>query len=61
MGMNTPKEILQIWIRNGINKAALPVHRMFLLGILAGMFIGFGCHVFVLATAGDASVDNQYK
>ncbi|MBR2991141.1 MAG: formate/nitrite transporter family protein [Solobacterium sp.] len=54
--MNTPKEILQIWIRNGINKAVLPVHRMFLLGVLAGMFIGFGCHVFVLATAGDASV-----
>ena len=24
--MNTPKEILQIWIINGRNKAALPVH-----------------------------------
>ena len=53
--MNTPKEILQIWINNGKNKASLPVHKMFLLGILAGMFIGFGSHVFLIATAADAS------
>ena len=49
--INSPKEILNIWINNGKNKAALPVYKMILLGILAGMFIGFGCHVFVLATA----------
>lgn len=54
--INTPKEILGIWISNGKNKAALPAYKMILLGILAGMFIGFGCHVFVLATASDASV-----
>lgn len=54
MIMNTPKEILQIWINNGKNKASLPVHKMFLLGILAGMFIGFGCHVFLSATASEA-------
>lgn len=53
--INTPKEILNIWINNGKNKAALPVYKMILLGILAGMFIGFGCHVFVLATASEAS------
>lgn len=53
---NSPKEILNIWINNGKNKAALPAYKMILLGILAGMFIGFGCHVFVLATASDTSV-----
>ena len=53
---NSPKEILNIWINNGRNKAALPVYKMILLGILAGMFIGFGCHVFVLATAAEATV-----
>lgn len=53
--INTPKEILNIWINNGKNKAALPVYKMILLGILAGMFIGFGCHVFVLATASEVS------
>lgn len=53
--MNTPQEILSIWINNGRNKAALPVYRMFLMGILAGMFIGFGCHVFVNATAAEVT------
>jgi formate/nitrite transporter len=52
---NSPKEILNIWINNGKNKAALPVYKMILLGILAGMFIGFGCHVFVLATASEVT------
>ena len=52
---NSPKEILKIWINNGKNKAALPGYKMVLLGILAGMFIGFGCHVFVLATASEVT------
>lgn len=56
---NSPKEILNIWINNGKNKAALPAYKMILLGILAGMFIGFGCHVFVLATASDTSVTSK--
>ncbi len=53
--MNTPQEILSIWIINGKNKASLPVYKMFMLGILAGMFIGFGCHVFVNATASEVT------
>ena len=57
--MNTPKEILAIWIQNGKNKASLPIIKMFLLGILAGMYIGFGCHVFTLATAADASAGSK--
>lgn len=52
---NSPKEILKIWINNGKNKAVLPGYKMILLGILAGMFIGFGCHVFVLATASEVT------
>lgn len=56
MGINSPAEITEIWINNGVKKAGLPVLKMLVLGILAGMYIGFGAHVFVLATAagGDA-------
>lgn len=54
--ISTPKEILAIWIRNGKNKAALPSLKMLLLGILAGMFIGFGCHIFITATASETTV-----
>ena len=53
--INTPKEIFRIWIENGKNKAALPAYKMILLGIMAGMFIGMGCHVFVLATSAEVT------
>ena len=49
--MNSPAEILQIWIGNSVKKANLPVYKMILLGIAAGVYIGFGCHGFLLATA----------
>lgn len=48
----TPAEIREIWVKNGIAKASLPIAKMFLLGIFAGVFIGFGAHGFILATAG---------
>ncbi|MBE6128985.1 MAG: formate/nitrite transporter family protein [Erysipelotrichaceae bacterium] len=54
--INTPKEILAVWIQNSKNKAALSPLKMVLLGMLAGMYIGFGCHVFVLATAAETTV-----
>ena len=54
--INTPKEILSVWIQNSKNKAALSPLKMVLLGMLAGMYIGFGCHVFVLATAAETTV-----
>lgn len=57
--MNTPKDILAIWIQNGKNKASLPILKMFLLGILAGIYIGFGCHVFTLATASDTTAASK--
>ena len=56
MGINSPAEILDIWIGNGVKKANLPVYKMIVLGILAGVYIGFGVFVFTLATSvgGDA-------
>ena len=56
MGINSPAEIADIWINNGIKKANLPIGKMIVLGICAGMFIGFGADVFILATSagGDA-------
>ena len=52
MGVSTPKEITDIWINNGVNKANLKIGKMLVLGIMAGAFIGFGSFVFVLATSG---------
>ena len=49
--MNSPAEILQIWIGNSVKKATLPTFKMILLGIAAGIYIGFGCHGFLLSTA----------
>ena len=55
-GINTPAEIADIWISNGVKKANLPIGKMLVLGILAGIYIGFGANIFVLATSagGDA-------
>lgn len=49
---NSPAEILQIWIQNGTKKANLPIVKMLLLGIAAGIYIGVGCHGFLIAAAG---------
>lgn len=56
MGIHSPSEIIEIWISNGVKKASLPIGKMIVLGILAGVFIGFGSSVFIMATAagGDA-------
>ncbi|MBR2674189.1 MAG: formate/nitrite transporter family protein [Mogibacterium sp.] len=56
MGINSPFEISDIWINNGVKKANLPIGKMLVLAIMAGVFIGLGADVFVLATsaAGDA-------
>ena len=55
-GVNSPAEIADIWINNGVKKANLKTGKMLVLGMLAGVFIGFGAHVFILATSagGDA-------
>ena len=51
MGVNSPAEITEIWINNGIKKANLSIGKLLVLGMLAGAYIGFGANVFVLATA----------
>ena len=50
-GTNSPAEIAQIWVGNGIKKAKLSVAKMLFLGIFAGMFIGFGAVAFIVATS----------
>lgn len=49
--MNTPAEIAQNYVGIGKKKTELPAVKMFVLGILAGMFIGFGAIAFQIATA----------
>ncbi len=49
--MNTPAEIARNYVDIGKKKTELPVVKMFILGILAGMFIGFGGMAFQIATA----------
>ena len=49
---HTPAEVLEIWIGNGTKKGNLSAAKMVILGILAGIYIGFGSHVFLIATTG---------
>ncbi len=50
-GMNTPAEIAQNYVGIGKKKTELPIVKMLVLGMLAGMFIGFGAIAFQIATA----------
>lgn len=47
-----PAEIAQLIETAGVAKAALPLHRMATLAILAGAFIGFGAAFWCIAMAG---------
>ena len=49
-GFLSPAEIGEVWIGNGVKKASLSIGKMLVLGIFAGIFIGFGAHGFLLAT-----------
>ena len=49
---HTPAEVLEIWIGNGTKKGNLPAAKMVILGIMAGIYIGLGSHVFLIATTG---------
>lgn len=40
--MNNPKEIIEANMNGAVNKANLPLARMIVLGMMAGMFIAFG-------------------
>ncbi|MDI3537956.1 MAG: formate transporter [Eubacteriaceae bacterium] len=48
----TPKEIAESFVNVGKNKAALSVAKMLILGIAAGVFIGFGSYGSTVANAG---------
>jgi len=45
-----PAEIHEVWIGNGVKKGNLKVFKMILLGVLAGLFIGFGAHANIVAS-----------
>ena len=49
-GFLSPAEIGEVWVGNGVKKASLSIGKMLILGIFAGIFIGFGAHGFLLAT-----------
>ena len=44
--MNSPAEILQIWIGNSVKKATLPTFKMILLGIAAGIYMASAATAF---------------
>lgn len=50
----SPGEIAPVWIETGEKKANLPIAKMMLLGIFAGVFIGLGAHanIVVIQTLG---------
>lgn len=50
MNILTPAEIASVWIENGKKKANLSVDKMLLLGIFAGIFIGFGANASIVVT-----------
>lgn len=49
--MNSPKEILNNYMPIGIAKTQLSILKMLLLGILAGMFIGFAAIACIFGNA----------
>ena len=49
---HSPAEIAALIETAGVAKAALPLHRMATLAILAGAFIGFGSAFWCMAMAG---------
>jgi formate/nitrite transporter len=50
----TPGEITSSWIGIGKKKANMPIMKMLLLGIFAGVFVGFGAHadIIIIQTLG---------
>jgi formate/nitrite transporter len=48
----TPPELAQSFVNVGIGKAKLPISKMILLGILAGVYIGFAAHLATTVATG---------
>jgi len=49
----SPVELAQTFVGVGEKKACLPIGKMFLLAILAGIYIGFGAHLATTVGTGD--------
>lgn len=48
----TPPELAQSFVSVGVGKAKLPISKMILLGILAGVYIGFAAHLATTVATG---------
>ena len=48
----SPPEVYQSLIEIGVNKVNLPVIKLLLLGVMAGIFIGIGSALFTVVTQG---------
>jgi formate transporter len=48
----TPSEISRSFVETGIKKASLGIAELFLLGILAGVYIGFAAHIATVVATG---------
>ncbi|MHC4754914.1 MAG: formate/nitrite transporter family protein, partial [Planctomycetota bacterium] len=48
----TPPELAQAFVGVGVKKAKLPISKMVLLGILAGVYIGFAAHLATTVATG---------
>jgi formate/nitrite transporter len=48
----TPPELAQSFVGVGVGKACLPIKKMILLGILAGVYIGFAAHLATTVATG---------
>ena len=52
-GFLAPAEVAKACVQVGEDKAGLPIGKMFLLAILAGVYIGFGAHLATTVGSGD--------
>jgi len=51
-GFLSPAELAQTFVGVGVKKAKLPISKMLLLGILAGIYIGFAAHLATTVATG---------
>jgi len=58
--MLTPTEVAEATIKAGIKKANLSSMQMILLGIFAGMFIGFGSHAYITVIQTLGNIDTGF-
>lgn len=47
----SPKEVATKWSETGLSKCKIPVLKMFILAVLAGVYIAFGAELFLLVSS----------